>query len=78
MDTDHDILMRVDLTTTALHDELIGSRDREGRIPKIETKLDAHDSQINFWRGAIAVLAFGLLALGGAVVAHLFGVLGAR
>lgn len=70
MESDRDILIRIDERTRGLHDELIGSAERDGRIPLIESKLNAHASQINFWRGAIAVIAALMVAFGGTLIAH--------
>lgn len=47
-------------------------KELNGRIPKLEERTDEHDRQINFWRGAIAVVAFILLLVGGAETWHIF------
>ena len=41
-------------------------KDLNGRIPKLEAASSEHDKQISYWKGAIAVVAFFLLLLGGA------------
>jgi hypothetical protein len=72
MASDREILLRVDERTTALHNELIGPDRRSGRIPKIEETQKKHAEQINFWRGAIAILAALLTILGAAFMNHVW------
>lgn len=47
-------------------------KDLNGRIPKLEKRADDTDKQVNFWRGALALLAF-LFIVGASVGAwHIF------
>lgn len=82
--TDHDLLVEVHSTSEAMFKELLGGNGREGRIPKIEKTLDGHadedskrfgkiDNQLSYWKGAIALGGILLLALGGALLAHIWG-----
>ena len=68
--TDREILLRVDERTTALHNELIGPDRTSGRIPLLEQAQRKHAEQINFWRGAIAIIAVLLTIFGGAFLSH--------
>jgi len=72
MASDREILLRVDERTMALHNELIGPDRRSGRIPLIEEQQKKHDRQINFWRGAIAILAALLTILSAAFLNHVW------
>lgn len=41
-------------------------------IKKVDGRVDEHDKQINFWRGAIALLAFMIVVFGGILCVHLW------
>jgi hypothetical protein len=70
-DSERDVLLtRVDTTVNDLKEGLIGE---QGRIPKLEAAKDEHAKQINFWRGALALIAFLLLTFGGVLLAHVMG-----
>lgn len=45
-------------------------KDLNGKIPKLEKKVEDHSDQISFWRGAIAIVAFFLLLVGGVETWH--------
>lgn len=73
-ESDHDILLRIDERTRNLHVKLFGSEVSEtadGRIPRLEARQDRHEAQINFWRGAIALMGFTLLVFGAILLMHL-------
>lgn len=65
-----EILIRLDQRVADIHRDMT---DENGRIPKMERKVDSHGEQINFWRGAIWILAGVLTLFGGVVVAHILG-----
>ena len=70
-ESDRDILIRLDERTAKMHDELLGAPGREGRIPKVEAKVETHGDQIAFWRGAIWIIGGLLVLLGGALAEHI-------
>jgi hypothetical protein len=69
---DHDLLVRIDENVNHLKSEILGSADREGRLPEAEKTLEKHAAQINQWRGALAILAFLLLVGLGGEAWHLY------
>ena len=56
--------LQVQMTT------LVGN-GQPGRISAVETAVVAHDQQIQRWKGAIAILTFLLLLLGGTEAWHI-------
>jgi len=52
---------------------LVSEDGAHGMVPAVTKRVDAHDRQISYWKGAIAVVAFLVLALGGVLAAHLMG-----
>lgn len=54
-------------------DALISDDHATGVVPELKLKVDRHDSQISYWKGAIAVVAVLMLALGGVIFAHVMG-----
>ena len=68
VETDREILGRIDERVRSLHAELVGGDGREGRVTQIEKRQEEHGKQIAFWRGAIAVLAILIVAFGGTVL----------
>ena len=69
-DDTRDILIAVKAKVDSIHFELT---DEQGKVPKLEAKVDSHGDQINFWKGGLALVAFLLLTLGGVFIAHLMG-----
>jgi hypothetical protein len=39
-------------------EQLFGAAGRPGAIPHLQQVVAQHESRINFWRGAIAILSF--------------------
>jgi len=61
-------------------DMLISDDGSHGMVPEqkinhaiLENVVVEQGKQISYWKGAIAVVAFLLLTLGGAVLAHVLG-----
>lgn len=54
-------------------DALISDDHSSGLVPEVQAKVQTHDQQINFWRGAIYVIAGILTAVVSALAAHIFG-----
>lgn len=52
---------------------LISNGGSKGMVPELRAKVDEHDSQIAYWKGAVAVVGFLLLVFGGVFVAHVLG-----
>jgi uncharacterized membrane protein len=55
------------------HERLFGNGSLQGSIPYLHAEVTKHSKQINFWRGAIAVLTVlwaGAVAYATAVVGH--------
>lgn len=69
---DHDLLIRIDENVGHLKDEILGSDDREGRLPAAEKSIIQHEKQLNFWRGALALLAFLFILAGSVGAWHIF------
>jgi hypothetical protein len=71
--SDRDLLVEVHTTVNRMDTELFGGDGRKGKITELEEVQDQHSSQINFWRGGIAVCALLILAVGAFLVAHVMG-----
>lgn len=71
--SDRDLAVETNTIVKTMRSELLGGDGREGRIPKLETRQDEQASQINFWRGGIAVCAFLILVFGALLLAHMMG-----
>jgi hypothetical protein len=69
-DSEHDLLIRIDAKVAEIHADMT---QPHGRVPRLEEKVEEHGSQINFWRGGIAVCVLLILALGAAFLAHVMG-----
>lgn len=69
-DSDREILVRIDERTKAVHEELIGGPGRKGRVPQLEEEQAEHTRQIAFWKGAIALVGFLVLAFGALFLGH--------
>ena len=69
-ESDHDLLIRMDAKVTEIHTEMT---QPQGRVPRLESVVKEHSSQINFWRGGIAVCAFLILVFGAVLLAHMLG-----
>ncbi len=67
---DHDVLIRMDQKVTEIHTEMT---QPQGRVPRLEIKVENHAKQINFWRGSIAVIAFCLIILATVLAGHVLG-----
>ena len=70
MESDRDILIRVDQKVTDMHQELLG---KDGRVPVIEKELKKQGEQIHFWRGGLALAGLLLIVFGAILWAHLSG-----
>jgi hypothetical protein len=59
---------------TAIHTKmemLITNGGSKGMIPDLRNDVDEHDKQINRWKGAVSIIGFVLLLLGGTEVWHI-------
>jgi len=50
---------------------LITNGGSKGIIPEMTRAVGKHEKQINFWRGAIAVIGGLLMIFGGTLLAHI-------
>jgi hypothetical protein len=75
---------RIDFNVTAMKEELLGSPNREGRIPRIEGTLQSHNDhdnirfdkifgQLNYWKGALALLGVAVTGIAAVLLAHILG-----
>jgi hypothetical protein len=69
-DQENELIQNVSKIGTKM-DMLISDDGSSGRVPEMARTITRHDRQISYWKGAIAVVAFLLLMLGGEVVAHI-------
>lgn len=76
-ETDRDILIRLDQKVEEIHREMT---QPEGKVPKLERRVDEHASKINSASGAVRAFVWilggiGLLfvTLAGVVFAHILG-----
>jgi len=66
-----EILARIDESQKNTHNRLFGGNGETGVIPHLYVQVNRHESQITFWRGALAVLSVlwtAALAWGGVIV----------
>jgi hypothetical protein len=50
---------------------LISNGGSKGLVPELRKDVDDHEKQINRWKGALGVLTFLLLLLGGTEIWHI-------
>jgi len=70
-DTDRDILIEVKTKVNEIHREMTHS---DGRVPKLERRVELHASQINYWKGAVAIVGLLVVVFGSIVVSHVWGI----
>lgn len=66
--TDHDLLVEIHTKMELL----ITNGGSKGIIPEMQKTVDKHNNQIIFWRGALAVIGFGLLLLATFFAGHVY------
>lgn len=70
---EHDILREHGELLSSINTDLqLLRKELNGKIPKLETKVETHSEQISYWRGAIALLAFLFLIAGAVGAWHIF------
>lgn len=77
-ESDRDILIELRTKVTEIHRDMT---QPEGRVPKLEARVDNHAGQLNTMKGAagmarwiigiVVALTVGLLGLGGVVLDHI-------
>lgn len=77
MESDRDILIRLDQKVSDIHRDMA---QPGGRVPKLEGKVDSHDAQLNRLFGAQSIARWFIggicavvLAVGIALLTHLLG-----
>lgn len=77
MDSDRDILIRLDQKVSEIHRDMT---QPEGRVPRLEAKVEVHATQISTASGSLKTLLWvisgiGILAMafGGVLLAHILG-----
>jgi hypothetical protein len=66
-------LLNVVTKTGVKMDALISDDHQDGLVPAAQRDIQKHSDQINFWRGAIAIVGFVLIVFGGILVTHILG-----
>jgi hypothetical protein len=54
-------------------DTLVSDDLTKGSVPVLQSIVGKHSDQINFWRGAIAIVGFLLVVFGAILATHLVG-----
>lgn len=49
----------------------IGGNGQPGTLQRLERKIEKHEEQINKWKGALALMAFLVLAIGATEIWHI-------
>jgi hypothetical protein len=74
------VLIERSLKTGTKMDMLIGDDGSTGMVPEMKERhetlsltVSKQAEQISYWKGAIAVIALLVLALGGVLISHILG-----
>ncbi len=66
--SERDILIEV---RTKVNDIHFNMTQPGGKVPRLESIVEKHASQISYWKGAVAVIAILILAFGAVLAEHL-------
>jgi hypothetical protein len=71
-DSDRDLLIEIATVCRSMHDRLFGDGET-GEIPRIHKQISNLQGYKNRMVGAVGMVTFLVLALGGVVLAHILG-----